>query len=47
MSISALVPLLVTLPLVPVFGALVGLATRDKAREQWAALASLSGRRRP
>jgi ATP-binding cassette subfamily C protein CydCD len=34
---------LVTLPLVPVFGALVGLATRDKAREQWTALASLSG----
>ena len=27
--------MLVTLPLVPVFGALVGLATRDRAREQW------------
>ena len=26
---------LVTLPLVPVFGALVGLATRDRAEQQW------------
>ncbi|WP_341927455.1 thiol reductant ABC exporter subunit CydD [Nocardioides psychrotolerans] len=32
-----------TLPLVPVFGALVGLATRDRAQEQWAAMAALSG----
>ncbi|MFC4783419.1 thiol reductant ABC exporter subunit CydD [Nocardioides sp. MAHUQ-72] len=32
-----------TLPLVPVFGALVGLATRDRAESQWRALASLSG----
>ena len=32
-----------TLPLVPVFGALVGLATRDRAREQWAAMGTLSG----
>jgi len=32
-----------TLPLIPIFGALVGLATRDRAREQWQALASLSG----
>lgn len=32
-----------TLPLVPVFGALVGLATRDRAERQWRALASLSG----
>ncbi len=32
-----------TLPLVPVFGALVGLATRDRAEEQWRAMASLSG----
>jgi ATP-binding cassette subfamily C protein CydCD len=31
-----------TLPLVPVFGALVGLATRDRADEQWRAMASLS-----
>lgn len=39
---SALVVVL-TLPLVPVFGALVGLATRDRAARQWAAMASLSG----
>ncbi|WP_084255559.1 thiol reductant ABC exporter subunit CydD [Nocardioides sp. J54] len=40
--LSALIVLL-TLPLVPVFGALVGLATRDRAEEQWRAMASLSG----
>ena len=34
---------LATLPLVPVFGALVGLATRDRAREQWHEMSSLSG----
>ncbi len=34
---------LATLPLVPLFGALVGLATRDRAREQWGAMAALSG----
>ncbi|GAA1537541.1 thiol reductant ABC exporter subunit CydD [Nocardioides humi] len=34
---------LATLPLIPVFGALVGLATRDRAEEQWRAMASLSG----
>ncbi|MCW2779733.1 MAG: transporter, transrane region, type 1 [Marmoricola sp.] len=34
---------LVTLPLVPVFGALVGLATRDRAAVQWRAMESLSG----
>ena len=32
-----------TLPLLPVFAALVGLATRDRADRQWQALASLSG----
>ncbi|GAB2445097.1 thiol reductant ABC exporter subunit CydD [Nocardioides hungaricus] len=32
-----------TLPLIPVFGILVGLATEDRARAQWRALASLSG----
>ncbi|GAA2142873.1 thiol reductant ABC exporter subunit CydD [Nocardioides koreensis] len=32
-----------TLPLVPVFGALVGLATRDRAATQWRQLAALSG----
>ncbi|HEU5454123.1 MAG TPA: thiol reductant ABC exporter subunit CydD, partial [Nocardioides sp.] len=39
---SALI-VLVTLPLIPVFGILVGLTTRDRARAQWRALASLSG----
>ena len=34
---------LATLPLVPVFGALVGLATRDRAAAQWRELATLSG----
>ena len=32
-----------TLPLLPVFAVLVGLATRDRADRQWQALASLSG----
>ncbi|GAB3251298.1 thiol reductant ABC exporter subunit CydD [Nocardioides dilutus] len=32
-----------TLPLVPVFGALVGLATRDRARSQWRQMGALSG----
>lgn len=39
---SALI-VLATLPLIPVFGILVGLATEDRARSQWRALASLSG----
>jgi ATP-binding cassette subfamily C protein CydCD len=39
---SALI-VLVTLPLIPVFGILVGLATRDRAESQWRALADLSG----
>lgn len=39
---SALI-VLCTLPLIPVFGILVGLATQDRARDQWRALASLSG----
>lgn len=34
---------LATLPLVPVFGVLVGLATRDRAAEQWRAMEALSG----
>jgi ATP-binding cassette subfamily C protein CydCD len=34
---------LATLPLVPVFGALVGLATRDRARTQWQVMSSLAG----
>jgi len=32
-----------TLPLIPLFGVLVGLATRDRARQQWRALEALSG----
>ncbi|MFI9011325.1 thiol reductant ABC exporter subunit CydD [Actinosynnema sp. NPDC053489] len=39
---SALVVLL-TLPLVPVFAALVGLRTRDRTRAQWAGLAVVGG----
>ncbi len=34
---------LATLPLVPVFAVLVGLATRDRANRQWRSLAQLSG----
>ncbi|MFT4081899.1 MAG: thiol reductant ABC exporter subunit CydD [Nocardioides sp.] len=34
---------LVTLPLIPVFGILVGLATRDRAASQWRAMSTLSG----
>lgn len=34
---------LATLPLVPLFGALVGLATRDRAAEQWREMSALSG----
>ncbi len=34
---------LLTLPLVPVFAALVGMATRDRAEQQWRVLAGLSG----
>ncbi|HET9827575.1 MAG TPA: thiol reductant ABC exporter subunit CydD [Nocardioidaceae bacterium] len=33
----------VTLPLVPVFAILVGMATRDRADRQWAALSALAG----
>ncbi|MGJ0558334.1 thiol reductant ABC exporter subunit CydD [Methylocystis sp.] len=40
--LSAII-VLATLPLVPVFGALVGLATRARAESQWRAMASLSG----
>lgn len=32
-----------TLPLVPLFGALVGMATRDRAAGQWAAMGQLAG----
>ncbi|MDH2414871.1 thiol reductant ABC exporter subunit CydD [Nocardioides sp. CER19] len=34
---------LATLPLIPVFGILVGLATRDRAESQWRAMADLAG----
>ncbi len=40
--LSALV-VLATLPLVPVFAILVGMATRDRADSQWRVLAALSG----
>jgi ATP-binding cassette subfamily C protein CydCD len=33
----------VTLPLVPLFAVLVGMATRDRANRQWAALSALAG----
>jgi ATP-binding cassette, subfamily C, bacterial CydCD len=39
---SGLVVLL-TLPLIPVFAILIGLATRDRAASQWRALSALSG----
>lgn len=42
-DVMSAVIVLTTLPLVPVFGALVGLATRDRAEAQWRAMASLSG----
>ncbi|WP_051276981.1 thiol reductant ABC exporter subunit CydD [Marmoricola sp. URHB0036] len=42
-DVASAVIVLATLPLVPVFGALVGLATRDRANEQWRAMESLSG----
>ena len=38
-DLPSAVIVLATLPLVPVFGALVGLATRDRAETQWRALA--------
>ena len=42
-DVTSAVIVLATLPLIPVFGALVGLATRDRAERQWRALSSLSG----
>ena len=42
-DVASAVIVLATLPLVPVFGALVGLVTRDRAERQWRAMASLSG----
>ncbi|MEU4807053.1 thiol reductant ABC exporter subunit CydD [Actinosynnema sp. NPDC023587] len=40
---GAAVTIALTLPLVPVFAALVGLHTRDRTRRQWAALAAVGG----
>ncbi len=42
-DVLSAVIVLATLPLVPVFGVLVGLATRDRAERQWRTMASLSG----
>lgn len=42
-DVLSAVIVLATLPLLPVFGALVGLATRDRADRQWRAMESLSG----
>lgn len=41
-DVLSAVIVLATLPLIPVFGALVGLATRDQATKQWRELASLA-----
>ncbi len=42
-DLAAALVVLLTLPLVPVFAALVGISTRDRANRQWQALASLAG----
>ncbi|QFZ16761.1 thiol reductant ABC exporter subunit CydD [Saccharothrix syringae] len=42
-DLSSALVVLATLPLVPVFAALVGLHTRDRTREQWAGLAVVGG----
>ncbi|WP_151084566.1 thiol reductant ABC exporter subunit CydD [Nocardioides cynanchi] len=42
-DVMSAVIVLATLPLIPVFGALVGLATRDRAAKQWREMSSLSG----
>jgi ATP-binding cassette subfamily C protein CydCD len=41
-DVMSAVIVLATLPLMPVFGALIGLASRDQARAQWRAMESLS-----
>jgi ATP-binding cassette subfamily C protein CydCD len=41
-DVMSAVIVLATLPLMPVFGALIGLATRDQARAQWREMESLS-----
>ncbi|ANZ36278.1 hypothetical protein BBK82_09585 [Lentzea guizhouensis] len=42
-DLTAALTILVTLPLVPVFGALVGAHTRERTARQWDALATLGG----
>ncbi|WP_158849159.1 thiol reductant ABC exporter subunit CydD [Saccharothrix deserti] len=42
-DLTSAVVVLVTLPLVPVFAALVGMHTRDRTRAQWAGLAVVGG----
>lgn len=42
-DVTSAVIVLATLPLVPVFGVLIGLLSRDRAERQWRAMASLSG----
>lgn len=42
-DLPAALVVLATVPLVPVFAALVGFATRDRAERRWRALAQLSG----
>ncbi|MET9228308.1 ATP-binding cassette domain-containing protein [Lentzea sp. NPDC003310] len=42
-DLTAALTILVTLPLIPVFGALVGAHTRERTARQWDALATLGG----
>jgi ATP-binding cassette subfamily C protein CydD len=42
-DLTAALTILVTLPLVPVFAALVGAHTRDRTRRQWAELSTVGG----
>ncbi len=42
-DLTAALTILVTLPLIPVFAALVGAHTRDSTRRQWAELSTLGG----
>ncbi|HWO66339.1 MAG TPA: thiol reductant ABC exporter subunit CydD [Umezawaea sp.] len=42
-DLTAAITILVTLPLIPVFAALVGAHTRDSTRRQWAELSTLGG----
>ncbi|MEU0883058.1 ATP-binding cassette domain-containing protein [Lentzea sp. NPDC005914] len=42
-DLTAALTILLTLPLIPIFGALVGAHTRERTARQWAALATLGG----